>query len=134
LSGKYGLQYIKNATIEDSQLEMKDAFWHSEDITVKDSKIEGAYLGWYSKNLTLINCEITGTQPFCYCENLTMINCTMKDTDLSFEHSSIDVDVNGSILSIKNPKSGTIRANHIGQIIFDEYSNKLDTTITLKEE
>lgn len=122
IKGKYNFQYVKNVTIDNSVIESKDFFWHGENVTIKNSVINGEYLAWYSKNLTLINCRISGTQPFCYCQNLTMINCVMEDTDLSFEYSILNVEVNSHIDSIKNPISGIIKAKSIGEIILTEDS------------
>ena len=119
MSGKYSFQYVKNLHIINSTLDTKDAFWHAENVIVENSTVIGEYLGWYSKNLTFINCHIKGTQPLCYCENLKLINCTMEDTDLSFEYSSVDANVIGHIDSIKNPLSGSIICDSVGQIIFD---------------
>jgi hypothetical protein len=133
LKGKYGLQYMTDVMIEDSYLETKDAFWHSENVTVKNSKINGAYLGWYSKNLTLINCEIEGTQPFCYCDQLKLINCKMINCDLAFENSSVIAEIDGAILSVKNPKSGSITADKIEHYI-NENPNCNDLIIKTKEE
>ena len=120
MKGKYSFQYVENMTIEDSYLDTKDAFWHGKNITVKNSVLKGEYLAWFSENLTLIDCKIIGTQPLCYCENLKLINCTMEDTDLAFEYSSVEAEVNGHILSVKNPKSGTITADSVGEIIWDD--------------
>lgn len=133
--GKYSFQYVKNVTIKDSYLDTKDAFWHCENVTVINSTIDGEYLGWYSKNLTLINCKIKGTQPLCYAENVKMINCEMADADLAFEYSTIDVDLNSELISIKNPLRGTIQALNIQEIIFDENrrSEKEDVQIIIKE-
>ena len=119
-TGKYSFQYMKNLVIENSNLDTKDAFWHSENITVKNSVVKGEYLAWFSKDLTLIDCTIIGTQPFCYCENLKLVNCKMIDTDLSFEYSSVDADVVGDIMSVKNVKSGRIVADSIGEIINED--------------
>ena len=105
--------------IEDSILDTKDAFWHAKNVMVKNSTVKGEYLGWYSEGLTLINCRIIGTQPLCYCKNLTLQNCTMEETDLSFEYSEVNADVQGSILSVKNPKSGRIVADSYGEIILE---------------
>lgn len=116
-NGKYSFQYIKNAVFEDCVFNTKDAFWHAEDITVKNSIVKGEYLAWYSKNIVFENCKIIGTQPLCYCEDLKLINCEMIDADLAFEYSSVDARINGSILSVKNPKSGRIIADSIGEII-----------------
>ena len=46
----------------------------------------------------------------------------MIDTDLAFEYSEVDATVKGSILSVKNPKSGKILADKIGEIIITEDS------------
>lgn len=116
-TGKYSFQYMKNLTITNSKLDTKDAFWHSENVTVKNSIVKGEYLAWFSKNLTLENCKIIGTQPLCYCEGLTLINCEMIDTDLAFEYSEVEADIKGHIDSIKNPKSGKIKVDSVGEII-----------------
>lgn len=120
MKGKYSFQYVENMVIEDSYLDTKDAFWHGKNITVKNSVLKGEYLAWFSENLTLINCKIIGTQPLCYCENLKLIHCTMEDTDLAFEYSSVEAEVIGNILSVKNPKSGMITADSIGEVIWDD--------------
>lgn len=120
MKGKYSFQYMENLTIEDCELDTKDAFWHSKNVTVKNSIVKGEYLAWFSDGLTLINCKIIGTQPLCYCENLKLINCTMEDTDLSFEYSDVEADIVGDVMSIKNPKSGKIVADTVGEIIWDD--------------
>lgn len=117
MKGKYSFQYMGNLEITDSVLDTKDAFWHSKNVTVRNSVVKGEYLGWFSEGLTLIDCEITGTQPLCYCERLKLVNCTMKDTDLAFEYSDVEADVRGHIISVKNPKSGLIMADSVGEVI-----------------
>ena len=121
MKAKYSFQYTKDVTIRDSILDTKDAFWHSENVTVIDSVIKGEYLAWYSKNLHLIRCKIIGTQPLCYCENLVMEDCTMEGTDLSFENSSVRATIKGGIMSVKNPETGFIKADSIGEVILDEH-------------
>ncbi len=120
LKGKYSFQYTQNVTIQNSVLDTKDAFWHAENVTVTDSVVKGEYLGWFSNGLTLINCEIIGTQPLCYCKNLKLVNCRMEGTDLAFEYSDVDADVRGHILSVKNPRSGKIVADSVGEIIRED--------------
>lgn len=117
MKGKYSFQYMKNLEITDCVLDTKDAFWHSENVTVRNSVVKGEYLAWFSDGLTLIDCKIIGTQPLCYCKNLKLINCTMEDTDLSFEYSDVVADIKGHVLSVKNPKSGTITVDSVGEII-----------------
>lgn len=117
MNGKYSFQYLKNVVIENCELNTKDAFWHAQNVTVKNCKVIGEYLGWYSENLTFENCEIFGTQPLCYCKNLVLKNCSMHGCDLAFEYSDVDADVNGEILSVKNPANGRIVADGFGEII-----------------
>lgn len=126
LKGKYSFQYIKNTVIYNSILDTKDAFWHSKNVTVLDSVIQGEYLAWYSEGLKLIRCKIIGTQPLCYSKNLVLEDCKMEQADLAFEYSDVNATINSDIVSVKNPRSGHIEANHIGELILDEHqvSNK----------
>lgn len=119
MKGKYSFQYMENLEISDSELDTKDAFWHSKNVTVRNCIVKGEYLGWFSEGLTFIDCKIIGTQPLCYCKNLKLINCCMEDTDLSFEYSEIQADIKGHVLSIKNPKSGRIIADSVGETIWE---------------
>ncbi len=121
--GKYSFQYVKGGTISGSELSTKDAFWHSENLTVKDCILRGEYLGWYSKNLTLENCLIVGTQPLCYCKGLRLINCRTECCDLAFENSDVTAQIQGDIVSVKNPKSGCIEINGNYSLISDNSVN-----------
>ncbi len=120
LKGKYSFQYIENAVFRNCKLQTKDAFWHAKNVTVCDSLIAGEYLGWYSENLKLVRCKIIGTQPLCYCRGLVLEDCETEGCDLSFENSDVRATVKGSITSVKNPISGYVHADSIGEIIFDE--------------
>ncbi len=135
LDGNYAFQHCRHLEIQNSTIRSKDAFWNSEDVTLRNCSIDGEYLGWYSKNLTLIDCEIRGTQPLSYAENVTLIGCTMIDTDLAFELSSVNVEVLSVIQSVKNPRSGMIKAEGISELIMEEEEvNPKDTTITYLKE
>ena len=120
MKGKYSFQYMENLVIEDSFLDTKDAFWHSKNVTVRNSTVKGEYLAWFSEGLTLENCRIIGTQPLCYCKDLKLINCTMEITDLSFEYSDVQAEIIGHIDSVKNPRSGIITADSVGEIITED--------------
>lgn len=126
LKGKYSFQYVQNAEIRNSRLDTKDAFWHSTNVTVTNCVIKGEYLGWYSQNLRLVRCRIIGTQPLCYAKNLILEDCEMVDCDLAFEKSDVHAVVKGTIDSVKNPSSGHIYADAIGEVIMDE--EQLDQT------
>ncbi len=134
MTGKYSFQYMKNLHIKNSILDTKDAFWHSKNIIVENSIVKGEYLGWFSENLTLINCKIIGTQPLCYCKNLKLIHCTMESTDLSFEYSDVDADIIGHIISIKNPKSGTIIVDSVDEIIAEDAVMKCEGKVILRNQ
>ena len=118
--GKYSFQYVRDMRITNSVLDTKDAFWHAKNVTVVDSVIKGEYLAWFSEGLTLIRCKVIGTQPLCYCKDLKLIDCEMTDCDLSFEYSDVEADIKGHIDSVKNPRSGRIIADSIGEIIKEE--------------
>jgi len=122
MKGKYSFQYAENVVIRNSHLDTKDAFWHGKNVTVTDSVVKGEYLGWYGENLHFVRCRIIGTQPLCYCKGLVLEDCIMEETDLSFENSEVTADVRGHILGVKNPASGVIVADSIGDILMDEYA------------
>lgn len=125
LDGNYAFQYARNVSIRNAVLNTKDSFWEATDCTVFDSEINGEYVGWYSRNLRLVRCHITGTQPLCYAENLVLEDCTFgSDADLAFEYSSVHATVRGRIYSVKNPTTGSITAEGIGEIILDENCRK----------
>ncbi len=134
MKGKYSFQYMENLEIVDSVLDTKDAFWHSKNVTVRDSVVKGEYLAWFSDGLTLINCKIIGTQPLCYCSNLKLIHCTMEDTDLSFEYSDVEADIIGHVDSIKNPKSGVITADSVGEIIREDPVMECTGKVVIREK
>lgn len=128
--GKYSFQYSENMNISNSELDTKDAFWHSRNVTVSDSVVKGEYLGWYSENLKFIRCRIIGTQPLCYCRGLVLEDCIMENTDLSFERSEVNAVVNGRIDGVKNPLSGIICADEIGELLIETaYANESHTEI-----
>ncbi len=120
MKGKYSFQYMENLTVRNCCLDTKDAFWHSKNVTVVDSTVKGEYLAWFSEGLTLINCHIIGTQPLCYCKDLRLVNCTMENTDLAFEYSDVEADIKGHIHSVKNPRSGRITADSVGEVIMGD--------------
>ena len=134
MKGKYSFQYMENLQIENSVLDTKDAFWHSKNVTVQNSVIKGEYLAWFSDGLTLIDCEIIGTQPLCYCKNLRLYNCTMRGCDLEFENSDVQAEICGHVDSIKNPKSGTIICDSVGEIVRGDEVVDCNGKVQLREK
>ena len=120
LEGKYSFQYIENCVFTDCHFDTKDAFWHAKNVVVKDCYVKGEYLAWYCENVTFENCTIISTQPLCYCKGLKLINCRMIDCDLAFEKSDVEATIISSVDSIKNPHSGKITVESVGEIIMDD--------------
>lgn len=119
--GNYSFQYCHHVVIRDAVIDSKDAFWNTEYVTLINCELTGEYLGWHSNHLRLINCKISGTQPLCYCKDLILTNCTFADDcDLAFEDSDLDAEINGHITSIKNPMTGRIKVDSVGEIILDK--------------
>lgn len=134
MKGKYSFQYMENLEISDCEFDTKDAFWHSKNVTVKNSVIKGEYLGWFSEGLTLIDCKIIGTQPLCYCKDLRLVNCTMDEADLAFEYSDVDADIRGNVISIKNPRSGLIVVDSVGELVWDDPVMECSGKVVLRGE
>ena len=130
ISDEFGLR-CSNLEIKNSKIEAKYFLFESKNVKIDNLNMKGKYSFQYmknlyiknsnlSKNLTLINCKIEGTQPLCYCKNLKLINCTMEKTDLAFEYSDVEADIKGHVDSIKNPKSGIITLDSVGEIINED--------------
>ena len=131
VDGNYLFDGGKNITVRNSRLISKDAFWNCENVTVENCYIEGEYLGWNSKNVTFINCTISSNQGMCYMDGVTMRDCRLTDTDLCFEYCTVDAEISSHIVSVKNPTSGRIVAESIGEIIHEpERVDVTKTTIT----
>lgn len=120
--GNYSFQYCENVVIDNAEIHSKDAFWNTRNVTVRNSRLEGEYLGWYSEGLHLVNCHIGGTQPLCYCRGLRLENCTFDaDADLAFEDSEVEATILSPVTSIKNPRTGHIRVQSVGEMIIDRH-------------
>ena len=130
--GKYSFQYVENSVFDNCNFDTKDAFWHAKNIIVRNSTVKGEYLAWYCENVTFENCTIIGTQPLCYCKNLKLINCRMIDCDLSFEKSSVEAELIGHIDSIKNPDSGYITVDSVGEITDENGRCKIQIKETVR--
>ena len=133
MQGKYSFQYMEDVEIGSSLLDTKDAFWHSKNVTVTDSVLRGEYLGWFSENLTLVNCRIIGTQPLCYCKGLKLVNCTMEDADLAFEYSDVEAEIHGHVVSVKNPRSGVVVLDSVGEVIMGDAVMECTGKVLIRE-
>lgn len=124
--GNYSFQYARNVEIRNAVINSKDAFWESENVTLVDCEVNGEYLGWYAKNMKLVRCHLTGEQLLCYVDGLTLEDCTFgDDANLLFEYSTVNGNIKGDVMSIKNPTSGTITVEgKCGELIIDENQKK----------
>ena len=59
---------------------------------------------------------------------------TMEDTDLAFEYSEVDADIKGNVISIKNPKSGTIMVDSVGEIIHEDSIMEVNGKVVIREK
>lgn len=120
--GNYGFQYAKNVEIRNAVLDSKDAFWEAENVTIYDSVLNGEYFAWYGKNIRLVRCHLTGEQLLCYVDGLILEDCTFgDDANLLFEYPTVNGNIKGDVVSIKNPTSGEIVVEgKVGELIWDE--------------
>ena len=128
VDGNYLFDGGRNIVVKNSRLISKDAFWNCENVIVENCYIVGEYLGWNSKNVTFINCTIESNQGMCYMDNVILKNCTLNNTDLCFEYCTVDAEIVSHVDSVKNPISGRIVADSIGEIIHE--SNRVDVSMT----
>ncbi len=134
LAGNYSFDGARNVTVRNARMLSKDAFWNAENITIYDSFISGEYFGWNSRNVTLINCTIESEQGMCYMDNIVMKNCRLLNTNLAFEYSTVDAQIDSRIDSVKNPLGGTITAKAIDEIIWDNPdASSSNTTINTEQ-
>ncbi len=57
----------------------------------------------------------------------------MEDTDLAFEYSDVEADIRGHIISVKNPKSGSITADSVGEIITEDPVMECTGKVVIRE-
>lgn len=128
LYGNYSFDGCRNLTVRNSRLLSKDAFWNCEDVRAENCFISGEYLGWNTKRLTLVDCTVESLQGLCYVEDLVLRNCRLLNTTLAFEYSTVDAEIVGRVDSVKNPTSGRIVADEIGELILE--SERIDSAKT----
>ena len=53
-----------------------------------------------------------------------VVNCRLINTTLAFEYSDVDAEITGKVGSVFNPRSGTIKADRIDELIIEK--DKID--------
>ena len=53
---------------------------------------------------------------------------------MSFEYSAVEADINGNIISIKNPKSGIIKVDSVDEIINEDAVMEVNGQVIIKEK
>lgn len=134
--GESVLKECRKIDIKNCSFSLRYPLWHAKKFLLLDSSMDELTRAplWYSVNGKIENCKIIGTQPLCYCKNLKLIHCTMESTDLSFEYSDVDADIIGHIISIKNPKSGTIIVDSVDEIIAEDAVMKCEGKVILRNQ
>lgn len=118
--GAAALQNAESVQIYNSFLHSANALQNCRNVTIVDSVLKGDLVGWNCENLTLIGCNIQGMQPLCHCRNLKLIDCVMEGSELAFEYSDVKANIVGHLNSVKNPLSGKIVADSVGQVVMDD--------------
>lgn len=120
LVGNYALDGGRHIEAHHCHFVSKDNLWNCEDVVLYDCVLDGEYLAWNTKKLRLVNCTIVSDQGLNYIDDLTLENCRLNHTDLALEYCrKISAHIVGRIDSVKNPLSGTINADEIGELILD---------------
>ena len=57
----------------------------------------------------------------------------MEDTDLAFEYSDVEADVRGHVISIKNPKSGLITVDSVGEVVREDPVMECSGEVRIRE-
>ena len=77
-------------------------------------------VAWLNRALTGGGSAFLGGISKNFGGNLVLENCTFDpDADLAFEYCTVHADIRGAVTSVKNPTSGEIVADSIGEIILD---------------
>ena len=118
LRGDGALQYCSNLAVRNSRIDSHHALWEADGVTVYNTELRGDFIGWHSRNLRLVGCHIAGRRPLCFASGLILEKCTMDPSCThAFEGSRLHAQIMGSIPSVRNPLSGTIRAYSIGELV-----------------
>lgn len=132
IRGAAALQNAECIQIYNSFLNSANALQNCRNVTIVDSVLKGDLLGWNCENITLIGCRIQGMQPLCHCASLKLIDCVMDSSELAFEYSDVKASLIGHLGSVKNPRSGKIVADSVGQIVMDDETLDSTATITVR--
>lgn len=120
IRGDAALCNAESVQIYNSFLHSANALQNCRNVTIVDSMLKGDLLGWNCENITLIGCRIQGLQPLCHCRGLKLVDCVMDGSELAFEYSDVKANIVGHLNSVKNPLSGKIVADSIGQVVMDD--------------
>lgn len=120
IRGNAALQDAESVQIYNSFLHSANALQNCRNVTIVDSLLKGDLLGWDCENITLIGSRIQGLQPLCHCRGLKLIDCVMEGSELAFEYSDVKANIVGHLNSVKNPLSGKIVADSVGQVVMDD--------------
>lgn len=105
LSGEYPFLMSSGIAADGLEMNSKYSFQYVSDVNISNSVLNTKDAFWHGRNVTVTDSEMHGA-------------------DLAFEYSDVTARLRGGLVSVKNPISGMIEAESIGEIILDEHMRK----------
>mgnify|MGYP001775683688 CR=1 FL=1 len=121
--GESAIKECSNILATKCRFRGKYPFWHVRGLTIENCRFEAGSRAalWYSDNMNMRNTVVDAPKMFREMDNLVLENCTFDAScDRAFEYSTLNADIRGEIVNIKNPASGRIVADSIGSVTIDE--------------
>ncbi len=106
------LRECTNTKVLNSEIDSREFGWKCNNIEMNNTSIISEYIFLDSKNVKLDNVKFQGKYSFQYMENLEISNSVLD--------TKVAADIKGNVISIKNPKSGTITVDSVGEIITED--------------
>lgn len=134
--GESVLKETRNISVKDCAFSLRYPLWHAKKYELIHSTFDEKTRApiWYSDDGLIENCDLKGIKLLRECNHTEIKNSNidspefgwkcndscMEDTDLAFEYSEVEADIKGNVVSIKNPKSGNIIVDSVGEIINED--------------
>ena len=116
MRGVKALRESHDITLKNCDIVSPEFGWRCGNVNVCDTTLESEYPFFESSNITLEKFTLKGKYSFQYVTD-SVIRDSVLNTKDSFEYSDVNADIRGSVLSVKNPHSGRIVADSVGEII-----------------
>lgn len=119
--GESVLKECRDISVNNCSFSLRYPLWHAVDFQLKNSSMDELTRApiWYSRNGVLENCKITGVKCLRECDNIEVRNCSATSAKFGWKCRDIKIS-DSNIDSVKNPQSGIIKADSVGEIIFED--------------